>query len=1289
MEHRINEYQMTKTIRFGLTLKNKIPVGGGNVYQSHSALKDLVDVSEHRVRTSVTVGVNKDMSSMLNSIIECTSEMKNFLSDWRRVSSYKGQIELDKDFYKSLTKKIGFYGFKRKEYRDKSGNTKVSKIPQARSILLNTLPAKDDKGYDPASCITNYWVDLLLSADQKWREATEQQSQFAAAIAQNRDDRRPNQIELKKTFLAFASIVTELLCPIINGQLTFAKLDKLDSSKSNDKFFLDFAGDNISKLQLLSDIDYVKAYFNDNGANVHYCRATLNEKTALKDKHSSAENNDISSLIHELRIDEILRKYENADDFMKALYETSAKEKIKRIDDFKGYGMVYRALLFKYKQVPSNVRRDIANTLSDPINAKEEYDGICDFLRDLGTARSPQKDYADLTDKSEFNIESYPLKVAFDFAWEGVAKSLYHENSEFPMDICKQFLRKYFDVQESSKKLKQYASMLELNALLSTLDKGNPTDRDAIVSNIESCMEDIDWTEIKNGDRHKGNISHHITSKTAGKYDKYYEDTKRDIAMMRGRLKNEISQYDKLTKSYKDISMRLGKKYAEMREKIMDANEHNRVTHLALIVEDENLDRYLLLQNVVDNESERIFRRVNKKNGLPVYYVNSITSSAVAKILRKLNAKNNADNAVQESDEEKEERMIKQWSAFIRKDGKFRDFDLNIEGKSFEQIKKEIDARCYRLEKGYIDRGVLYDLVQNEGCLLFPIVNQDIAKEVKTENNQFTKDWNAIISNRSRSWRLTPEFQVTYRNPVPGYPTSEIGDKRYSRFQMNVHFLCDFIPQTDSFCSNREQIQMFKDVQKQEKMVKEFNRSVLGDSAEEDMTSNAMFNTHKKNETKQVTEKPKRKYYVFGIDRGQKELATLCVIDQDKKIVGNHEIYTRYFNSERKQWEHKLLEERRHILDLSNLRVETTIMIDGKPRGEKVLVDQSTVKVKDKNGNYVLPDMLQVKMQQMAYIRKLQYQMQTNPEKVLAWYEQNNTDELIISNLVDKENGERGLISFYGCAVIELKDTLPVQKIKEMLEQFKSLKSKEASGENVYAEIKKLVQLDPVDNFKAGVVANMVGVIAHLLKKYDYQVYISLEDLSKKFNSSYSGISGMKIQTDSGRQADVERYSGLGLYNFFEMQLLRKLFKIQRDSDTVLHLVPAFRAQKNYDHVAVGEGKVKNQFGVVFFVDADQTSICCPKCGATNDKSFKPTNLSALMGSVHTKNGIRDGWVDRDKEDNDRLRCYHCGFDTKLEYDENPLKFIKSGDDNAAYLISAQALKAYEIALTLIDEVNK
>jgi hypothetical protein len=51
------------------------------------------------------------------------------------------------------------------------------------------------------------------------------------------------------------------------------------------------------------------------------------------------------------------------------------------------------------------------------------------------------------------------------------------------------------------------------------------------------------------------------------------------------------------------------------------------------------------------------------------------------------------------------------------------------------------------------------------------------------------------------------------------------------------------------------------------------------------------------------------------------------------------------------------------------------------------LVDLSEVKVKDKNGNYTKPNKMQVKMQQLAYIRKLQFQMQTNPDGVIAWYE--------------------------------------------------------------------------------------------------------------------------------------------------------------------------------------------------------------------------------------------------------------------------------------------------------------
>ena len=97
-----------------------------------------------------------------------------------------------------------------------------------------------------------------------------------------------------------------------------------------------------------------------------------------------------------------------------------------------------------------------------------------------------------------------------------------------------------------------------------------------------------------------------------------------------------------------------------------------------------------------------------------------------------------------------------------------------------------------------------------------------------------------------------------------------------------------------------------------------------------------------------------------------------------------------------------------------------------------------------------------------------------------------------------------------------------------MLKEFKTIKKEEGKltkedeegREKNKRKMDKLVQLEPVDNLKNGVVANMVGVIAFLLEKYNYQVYISLEDLSKPFSSKIiSGIDGVPIRVEKKKDA--------------------------------------------------------------------------------------------------------------------------------------------------------------------------
>lgn len=1283
MKKNENKYQLSKTLRFGLTLKEKISNNEKRPYQSHSQFRDLIILSENKIREGISTPQNRDLPSFIHRIQNCTDFINDFIHDWWMILMHTGQIELDKDYYKSLTKKVGFVGFWYKENKKKGEKTKQ---PQARNIPMGELRHLCPKNTkECATYITDYWKDLLITAANKLHESSEQQKKFIKAMEQNRTDNKPNEIDLKKSFLSLVSVTMELLNPILNGQILFNKMDRLDMSKKSDNDFIDFVNDHETVRELNNDIEEIIADFKENGNNVNYCKATLNQDTALK-QHNNNIPNDIATDLEELMMDSIVGNYDDVNSFMdNCVSNLSAKEKIRIIKD-SNISLIYRAILFKYKMIPANVRRDIAQGMAKKLNKDEE--NIYSFLCEFGTLRTPQKDYADLKDKDSFNLNDYPLKVAFDFAWEGLAKAWYHDQSDFPIDPCRDFLQENFDVNleedQEDEYFLLYADLIELNALLSTLDKGNPADPDSIKNEALEMVEYINWNSLdkKNGNYYKKIIKNRLKS---SKGNETYERIKKEISMSRGRLKNKIEKYDDLTSQYKRIAMDLGKKFASLRDKIIDANEDNKVTHYAMILEDSNCDKYLLLQKVSNNEDD-IYHCMSLNSSDPkAYYVDSVTSSAIAKMIRKetTQSKKTTQSKIKEYAklEEKERRYVEDWCSFISKKKYDRRYQLNINnGLSFEALKKEIDSKSYILVKKNISVDSIRELVENEGCLLFPIVNKDLTKERKTtEDNQFTKDWNMIFSGSETNWRLTPEFRVTYRNPVPGYPNDKFGSKRYSRFQMNAHFVCDFIPSSNSYTSNREQIAIFKDENEQKKRVEEFNRTLSNIN---------------------------QKFYVIGIDRGQKELATLCVVDQDKKIHGDFKIYSRKFNSERKQWEHYSLEGEkgtRNILDLSNLRVETSIMIDGKPERRQVLVDLSEVKVKDKEGNYTKPNKMQIKMQQMAYVRKLQFQMQANPTEVLEWYEQNPTEELIIKNLVDKENGEKGLISFYGAALVELDQTLPVSKIKEMLEEFKILKQRESKKENVQKELNNLTQLEAVDSLKAGIVANMVGVISYILKTLDYNAYISLEDLSTAQSSTEfaSGISGAitKMSREEGRRIDVEKYAGLGLYNFFEMQLLRKLHHIQTDSGNILHLVPAFRAQKNYDHIMVGKEKIKNQFGIVFFVDAAATSIKCPRCGAVNKEDFHPDKQKYPDAEKGPK--LRNGkeqsgkkvWVTRDKEDDDRIKCYCCGFDTKEKNEGNPFMYIKSGDDNAAYLISDLGIesyrKAYELAATVVEDRKK
>jgi len=1255
MEYYSNKYQIYKTIRFGLSPKNKKSIDGRKVYKSHQEFADLVEKSIQTIKDASSANSKSNGTLPLEDIRKCLGKMAEFLVGWFNIYENENQIALDKDYYKMLSKRLGFEGFWLVENK-KDPLKQPQKQPQAREILLRTLEKKDNNLKKRNEYIIGYWRNLLQNANRLYSETNEKLTQYEEAQKLNMPNNKPNEIELKKTFLSLSAIVLEILKPIYNSQITFPNIAKLNGQKDNDKKMIDFVMKYKSASGLIGDIENVKQYFEENGANITYCKASLNPKSVVKVQ----KEQNTTDPVRKLGIDKILGDYKNANEFCRKLENMSARDKKGiLLDETKP--LFLRSLMFKYKPIPSIIHSEIARQYAPKLGKSEEEIKI--FLQEIGVPKSPQKDYAD--DKENFNIERYPLKVSFDFAWEGCARYLYHNDSNFPYDQCKKFLLNVFGVNiDDNKVFTHYADLLELNACMASYknDKNlNESKKNEIWKSIIYLIdENKSVISSKNGYR---TIKALDSIKSKFK-NQNCTDEKRQLGMYRGRLKEGISKYKEITEKNKKISMYVGKNYAVARDIIMEIEGANRLNHYAAIVEDNNADRYLLLQDI--STGNNIYNK--ELDGYKTYYLDAVTAKNISAEKNKrlkdhLKIRQNSDDWKDLTQEERKDFSINLWKKVVEE----KIPGITVKNKELEQIKKEIDARSQRLVNGCISRDKLKLLVESGKCLLLPIINQDIAKEVKSDNNQFTKDWNAIFEKGS-NWGFLPEVKVTYRKPTPDYPMDITGDKRYSRFQLNAHFLCNYIPtENSSYVSLRQQIDNYRNDEEQKKSVEDFNNYI--------------------NRGRQG------KYFVFGIDRGQNELATLCVIDNDQKIQGPFKIYTRKFNSEKKQWEHTFLEDR-YILDLSNLRVETTISIDGKPDVRQVLVDQSTVMVKDRETQqYTKPNINQIRMQHLAYIRKLQFKMQTEPEVVLDWYAENNTKAKIEENFVG------GLVTFYYemKEPVKLEDLtmIPVKDIMEMLDKFSNLMQRKNAGEDVKSELDALIELDPAENLKKGIVANMIGVIAFLLKEYNYNVYVSLEDLSGvQSETILNGITGIveKAGRDSrrGRQADADRYAGLGLYNFFETQLLRKLFKIQQDKGNIIHLVPPFRAQKNYDNIVPGKDKVKNQFGIVFFVDAKNTSKMCPVCGTTNNKPNKEKYPDAKPIYNDGKEGKPVPiWLERRKSEKDRIICHCCGFDTQKVYEDNPLKFIKSGDDNAAYLISVSAIKAFYLATTLANNINK
>jgi len=435
-----NQYAISKTLRFGLTLKNSKKKN-----RSHKELEDLILSSAERIKKEVaSKGGEHDDLKLINDVSRCVKGIGEYLQSWQEIYLRTDQIALTKDYYKRLARKACFDScweeFNRRENKwEKAPKSQIIKI----SSLKNYYQREGRKTKEPIERrdnILNYWSKNIKNTKQKLHDFEPVLQKYQTALNyQDKAHLKPRLVDFRKMFLSIARLCNETLGPLNNDSICFPDLEKLKDSERN-RTVKEFALQKGRALRkdLAEKIRELKDYFEDNGGYAPFGKVTLNRYTAEQKPHNFKE--EIEEIIEKLNLLELIKKLiAKTDDDIRAYFEFRGKDKIKEMNK-ENLSIVERVQMFKYKPIPAAVRFMLSDYMARYHKFdKEKLDNLFDTI---GESRNIGQDYVGLKNKSDFDLSIYPLKQAFDYAWENIARDI-HNPVTFPKEKCEQFLKKY------------------------------------------------------------------------------------------------------------------------------------------------------------------------------------------------------------------------------------------------------------------------------------------------------------------------------------------------------------------------------------------------------------------------------------------------------------------------------------------------------------------------------------------------------------------------------------------------------------------------------------------------------------------------------------------------------------------------------------------------------------------------------------------------------------------------------------------------------------------------------
>ena len=808
-------------------------------------------------------------------------------------------------------------------------------------------------------------------------------------------------------------------------------------------------------------------------------------------------------------------------------------------------------------------------------------------------------------------------------------------------------------------------------------------------------------------------------NKNRNEYNKFIDLTKNiqddGNSEKRGKFfQYSFKEYRSLCDQYKNVAQKRGELIAQIKGIEKEKEEAKQTSYWSLIyVENDHKKLWLIPKNKIQHAKKDINALTEQNNSLECPYLccfESLTMRALHKLcfaeqssfveampddlkqfqikIKAINKENNQGQS--QTPEQKRERKKKEEVKFFkkvlewqqelpdhdrRKTLQLKHFNLQTihQTENFEKFEKALESACYYVKKISLNEDKKENLIKDHDVTVLDITSYDLEgcnkntyqiPNAVSENKYHTDLWQVFWNNlnvvdeevsvkgfKVGEVRLNPEVKIRYRKT----------DDALKKYLNNKGFPTKF-----------------KHRKKQEQLTIGLTLALNAGNKYEDLAFSKPEDLCEKINgfnAKLNSERNFKTTWKYGIDRGQIELATLCLSkfdpNQTYKVNGKPipkpefaqiECYrlTDYnyqipFNDGKKRDKDKT---HRKAIDNLSYFIDDESLFDIKPTSCLDLTTAKVIKGKIVTNGDVRTYLKLKKVSAKRKLYELYSKGQIDSTAKLEWekykFEYKNGKE-------SKQHHPEGVLNIKFREKKDKDNKIKKEEtIYEYCTEYKDILSEETIKQNLDCYLKKLIEKQDeshtpsilqINHLCKAIAGNMVGVISHLYKTY--KGFVVFEDLWKEHKDFYY---------DAGVARDLE----VALYNKFQ-----SLSLVPPHVKDIIQLREDVRKQQN------NKGSMKSsQIGAIVFVDEFDTSKKCPcceeKCTITNANDMK--------------------YIQK------RFICQSCGFDTyafkteeervkdytqvvKQESYDEKFQFLKGIDD-------PDKVAAYNIAKKITDSKN-